>query len=116
MSSIVIVYALFGSQDAAERAARDAVDSRLAACANILAPCRSFYIWEAKRAEEDEVPVLFKTSADRREALMSRIAQGHDYDIPAILSWPVEAVPGYANGSPAPHRYFDTFRQSRCFA
>jgi periplasmic divalent cation tolerance protein len=42
------------------------------------------------------MPVLFKTSADRREALMSRIAQGHDYDIPAILSWPVEAVPGYA--------------------
>jgi periplasmic divalent cation tolerance protein len=96
MSGIVIVYALFGSQDAAEHAARDAVDSRLAACANILAPCRSFYIWEAKRAEEDEVPVLFKTSAERCEALMNRIAQGHDYDIPAILSWPVEAVPDYA--------------------
>ncbi|HTH27907.1 MAG TPA: divalent cation tolerance protein CutA, partial [Sphingobium sp.] len=44
MSGMMIVYALFGSREAAERAARDAVDSRLAACANILAPCRSFYI------------------------------------------------------------------------
>lgn len=96
MSDVVIVYSLFGSRDAAERAARDAVDSRLAACANILAPCRSFYIWEGKRAEEDEVPVLFKTNADRREALMDRIAEGHDYAIPAILSWPVESAPDYA--------------------
>jgi periplasmic divalent cation tolerance protein len=96
VSEIVIVYALFGSRDAAEGAARDAVDSHLAACANILAPCRSFYVWDGARAEEDEVPVLFKTSADRREALMARIAAGHDYDVPAILSWPVEAAPDYA--------------------
>ena len=95
MSGMMIVYALFGSREAAERAARDAVDSRLAACANILAPCRSFYIWEGKRAEEDEVPVLFKTGTDRREALMARIAAGHDYAVPAILSWPVEAAPDY---------------------
>lgn len=96
MSDVVIVYSLFGSREAAERAARDAVDSRLAACANILAPCRSFYTWEGAPAEEDEVPVLFKTSIDRREALMARIAEGHDYAIPAILSWPVEAAPDYA--------------------
>jgi len=96
MSEVVIVYALFGSREAAERAARDAVDSRLAACANMLAPCRSFYIWEGTRTEEDEIPVLFKTNVDRRDTLMARIAEGHDYAIPAILSWPVDAAPDYA--------------------
>lgn len=93
---IFIVYALFGERAAAEQAARDAVDSRLAACANILAPCRSFYVWEGKRAEEEEIPVLFKTSADRRDALMARIGQQHAYAIPAIMSWPVDAAPDYA--------------------
>jgi len=96
MSEVVIVYALFGSREAAERAARDAVDSRLAACANMLALCRSFYIWEGTRTEEDEIPVLFKTNVDRRDTLMARIAEGHDYAIPAILSWPVDAAPDYA--------------------
>lgn len=96
MSNLVIVYALFGDRDAAEQAARDAVDNRLAACANMLAPCRSFYTWEGARVEEDEIPVLFKTTADRRDALMARIARGHAYDIPAISSWPAEAAADYA--------------------
>jgi periplasmic divalent cation tolerance protein len=89
---LVIVYALFGSDAAADRAARDAVESRLAACANRLAPCVSTYRWEGKVAQEPEVPVLFKTTAAMRRALMERIASGHDYAVPAVLSWRADAV------------------------
>jgi periplasmic divalent cation tolerance protein len=95
-AGIAIVYALYGSREAAEAAARDAVDRRLAACANILGPCRSIYIWEGARQEEDEVPVLFKTDAARREALMAHLKQIHDYDVPAVLSWDAGTTPDYA--------------------
>lgn len=97
MSALVIVYALYGDRAAAEAAAHDAVDSHLAACANMLAPCRSVYMWQGDRQEEEEFPVFFKTTADQRDALMARLGQTHDYDVPCILSWPIDAaLPAYA--------------------
>lgn len=89
---LVIVYALYGSEDAADAAARDAVKSGLAACANRLASCQSTYRWEGALEQAVEIPVLFKTRASARDALMARLAAGHDYDVPAILSWAVDAV------------------------
>lgn len=97
MSALVIVYALYGDRAAAEAAARDAIDSGLAACANLLAPCRSVYSWQGERQEEEEFPVFFKTTADQRDALMARLGQAHAYDVPCILSWPMDAaLPAYA--------------------
>ncbi|WP_375187993.1 divalent-cation tolerance protein CutA [Sphingobium yanoikuyae] len=89
---VVLVYSLFGSVEQARAVARTLVEERLAACANILGPCTSIYEWQGKVAEGAEVPVLFKTSTDRRDALMARIAQLHDYDVPAILALPVDGA------------------------
>jgi periplasmic divalent cation tolerance protein len=90
--ALVIVYALYGSEAAAGAAARDAVSRGLAACANQLAPCTSFYEWQGRMEQASEVPVLFKTTADARDALMAHLAATHEYDVPAILSWHVDAV------------------------
>ena len=89
---VVLVYSLFGSAERARAVARPLVEERLAACANILGPCTSIYEWQGKVEEGAEVPVLFKANADRRDALMARIAQLHDYDVPAILALPVDAA------------------------
>jgi len=91
-NEFVLVYSLFGSAERARAVARTLVEERLAACANILGPCTSIYEWQGKVEEGAEVPVLFKTSADRRDALMARIAQLHDYDVSAILALPVDAA------------------------
>ncbi|MEO8723060.1 MAG: divalent-cation tolerance protein CutA [Sphingobium sp.] len=98
MSDIFCVYALYPGADAAKASARIAVEECLAACANILAPCTSIYEWEGDLREESEVPVLFKTSARRRDALIARLAQLHPYDTPAIVAWSVdEAHVPFAN-------------------
>jgi periplasmic divalent cation tolerance protein len=96
MSEIALVYVLFGDRPAAETAARTMVGQRLAACANILADGLSIYRWEGLTEEVSEVPVLFKTTPARREALMAALAQSHGYDIPAILSWPAMTTAAYA--------------------
>ena len=96
MSGIVSVYAVFGSADEARRLARLLVEERLAACANILAPCHSIYRWQGKVEEATEVPVLFKTATDRSEALLARLAQLHSYDVPAAVVWPIDSsLPSY---------------------
>ena len=84
---IATVYAVFADAAEAERIAAAMVEERLAACANMLAPCRSIYRWQGKVERAEEVPVLFKTA--RAEALIARIAALHSYDVPAAVAWPI---------------------------
>ena len=95
--TIVSVYAVFASAEEAGRIGRTLVEERLAACVNILAPCRSIYRWQGVLEEADEVPAILKTSAARADALVARIAELHSYDLPCIAVWPVErALAAYA--------------------
>jgi periplasmic divalent cation tolerance protein len=94
---IVTVYATFGSADEAVSIARTLVEERVAACANILGPCRSIYRWEGKIEDAEEVAALFKTTAEGADALIARLAELHSYDVPAAVVWPVQgALPAYA--------------------
>ena len=97
MTEIVTVYATFPNEAEARRIARQLVEERLAACANILAPCRSIYRWQDAIEEAEEVPTLFKTTAATAEALIARLAELHSYDVPAAVVWPIAAAhPPYA--------------------
>lgn len=96
MKDIAIVYATFGDRDAAERAAVQMVERHLAACANIQSPCLSIYVWQGETKRADETPVFFKTSVNRREALMAALAAAHAYELPAISSWTAQAGAAFA--------------------
>lgn len=85
--SAATVYAVFASADEAERIGRMMIEERLAACVNILAPCRSIYRWNGAIESAEEVPALFKTT--RADALIARIAALHSYDVPAAVTWPI---------------------------
>ncbi len=87
--SVVTVYAVFADAGEAEAICRVVIEERLAACVNILAPCRSIYRWEDKVDTVEEVPALFKTRLDAADALIARIAKLHSYDTPAIVTWPI---------------------------
>lgn len=90
----VSVYAVFANAEEAERIARAVVDDRLAACANLLAPVRSIYRWKAAVETADEVAALFKTTDSAADALIARIAGLHSYDVPCIVTWPIDKVLG----------------------
>ena len=92
MTGIVSVYAVFADSDEAQRVARAVVEERLAACANILGPCRSIYRWQGTVEEADEVAAIFKARADKAEALTARIAALHSYEVPAIVAWPIDSA------------------------
>ena len=90
--SVVSVYAIFANGEEAERIGRQMVEERLAACVNILAPCRSIYRWQGAIESAEEVPAIFKTTAAQAEALMTRIAGLHSYDVPCIVVWPIDKL------------------------
>jgi len=96
MTGIASVYAVFADGEEAGRIARILVEERLAACANILGPCRSIYRWQGKVEEAGEVAAIFKARADKADALIGRIAELHSYAVPAAVAWPIgAALPAY---------------------
>ncbi|HSH06325.1 MAG TPA: divalent-cation tolerance protein CutA [Burkholderiales bacterium] len=81
---------------AAERLARTLVERRLAACVNLLGPCRSFYRWDGAVQQDEEFPLLIKTTRARYPALETAIREGHPAELPEIIAVPVEAgLPAY---------------------
>lgn len=95
---IASVYCVFSDAAEAQRIGRTVVEEGLAACINILAPCRSIYRWQSKVEEAVEVPAILKTSAGAVDRLIGRIGELHSYEVPAIVVWPIERAPeSYAN-------------------
>jgi periplasmic divalent cation tolerance protein len=96
--SVVSVYVLFANAAEAERVGRTVVEERLAACINILGPARSVYRWRGAIETADEVAAILKTSNVEADALITRIAGLHSYDVPCIVTWPIDkALASYAD-------------------
>lgn len=89
MSEVATVFVIFADAGEAERIGRAMIAANHAACVNILAPCQSLYRWNGAIEQSVEVPALFKTSANRIDALVAAIAEAHSYDVPAITVWPI---------------------------
>ncbi len=92
----LLVFTNLPDADAARTLAARLVELRLAACVNMLAPCRSTYRWQGKIEEAEEVPLLIKTSAARYAALEAAIRAAHPYELPEIVAVPAtRGLPEY---------------------
>ncbi|HEX6320091.1 MAG TPA: divalent-cation tolerance protein CutA [Burkholderiales bacterium] len=95
MSSLLVLTNL-PDRAAAERIADTLIGQQLAACVNILAPCRSVYRWKGEVQHDEEHPVLIKTTAERYPALEQVLRAAHPYELPEIIAVPIErGLPAY---------------------
>lgn len=86
------------SREAAERIARDLVDSRLVACANVVSGVHSVYRWRGAVEEADEALTVLKFRAADLEAVGRRIQELHPYEVPEFVALRIEAgLPSYLN-------------------
>jgi len=89
--SKVVVFVTASSADEAERIGQVVVDSRLAACANILQGVRSIFRWDNKVNVESECLIIMKSTLDRFSDLEAAIRQHHSYSVPEIIALPIIA-------------------------
>ena len=107
-STVSIVLTTLGADADAAAIARTLIDERLAACVNILAPCRSIFRWKGEVQHDEEHPMLIKTTFERYPELEAEIRAQHPYELPEIVAVPIErGLPGYLawvadETSPAP--------------
>lgn len=88
-SAEIVVLVTASSEEEAHRIARAVVEEGLVACANILSPIKSIYIWEHKVTEDTEILTIFKTKRHLFRDLEQAIKRLHSYELPEIIALPI---------------------------
>lgn len=83
------VYITTDTISTAKNIARTAVESRLAACGNILPSMHSIYRWKEKIEETDEVVLILKTTEANLQQLEQLVLKLHPFECPCFISIPI---------------------------
>jgi len=90
MDQALVVLVTASSVDEARQIARGLLESRLAACVNVV-PVESLFRWEGALQQETEALMIIKTRAGVFDRLAQAIKAAHSYDVPEIIALPIAA-------------------------
>ncbi len=93
MSDYILLCTTVGTEEKALELARMAVGGGLAACVQ-LDQIRSVYRWKGQTEDEPEVRLTFKTTNERKAALLEAVRAAHPYELPELIILPIQD--GYA--------------------
>lgn len=78
-------------KDAAARIAEGLLERRLVACVSAIDGAVSRYRWKGALQKEEETLLVMKTEAGRVAEVVAALKGLHPYEVPELLSLPVEA-------------------------
>lgn len=80
----------------AKQIASALIDTRAAACVNILASCESVYRWQGSIETATEIPLLIKTTEAAYPRVERILREYHPYAVPEIIAIPItHGLPAY---------------------
>jgi periplasmic divalent cation tolerance protein len=91
MEGFIQVITTTDKKEDAERIARRLVETRLAACVQIVGPITSIYRWKSKIETTGEWLCLIKSRQEHYGAIERTIRSLHAYETPEIMAVPVTA-------------------------
>jgi periplasmic divalent cation tolerance protein len=98
MNEHCVIYITAGSKEEAENLSRGLVEKKLAFCVNTIPGITSTYHWEGNIHVDNEILLIVKTRLDRYEDLEQWVKSNHSYDVPEIVSLPIQkGLPEYLN-------------------
>jgi len=89
--SLIAVTTTIGDAEQAQRLAREVVQRRLAACAQLSA-IESIYVWQGQLQHEGERRIVFKTTVEAWPALLEALRELHPYELPQIVATALQPV------------------------
>jgi periplasmic divalent cation tolerance protein len=84
--SAIIVLTTAGSKEEARKIAQSLVESRLAACVNIIPEVESVYRWEDNVQDAEEWLLMVKTTSANFDPVKEAIRKLHSYELPECVS------------------------------
>lgn len=91
----VLGYITCPDRENAKEIAKELLEKRLIACANIL-PMESVYWWEGKVEDQTECVLIGKTSREKFAAMKDAVLEIHPYETPCVIRIEAAANPEYA--------------------
>lgn len=82
----IIVFITTPSEEEAVKIAKVLVETKLAACVNILRNIRSIYNWQGNIEDESEVLMIVKTKRSLFKALSAKVKELHSYTVPEVIA------------------------------
>ena len=95
MTDKIVIFVAVGNSSDAALLAKSLVEKRLVACVNLVPGVSSWYWWEGKVNQDQEVLLMMKTSRDKFAALEKEVLRLHSYAVPEIIA--VQIVEGSKN-------------------
>lgn len=86
----IVVFITASSEGEADRISNALIDSKTAACVNIVPNIKSVFMWEGKKDTADEYLLIAKTNEDRFDELKQKVKELHSYGTPEIIGLPVK--------------------------
>ncbi len=87
--SAVMVYITAGDKQEAEKVGKALVESKTAACVNIVEDMQSMFWWNGGVEKDNEVVVVAKTKVGLVSELTEAVKSVHSYDCPCVVAIPV---------------------------
>ncbi len=91
---MILVYITCKDKEEAEKISKHLLEKRLVACSNMF-PIDSFYWWEGKINEDNEVVLIAKTLEEKFEEVKKEVKKIHSYEVPCILKIKAEGNEEY---------------------
>ena len=76
--------------DEGQKIARNLVESKLAACVNIIKNISSIFRWKGEIEEDSEHLLLIKTTEEKSDLLIQKINEIHSYSEPECIGIKIE--------------------------
>lgn len=93
---LLLMLSTLPDRETAAAIASTLVEQRLAACVSLLPQITSFYEWQGRLEQAQEILLLIKTTKQNYQAVEAALRENHPYELPEILAVPVEqGLPGY---------------------
>jgi len=94
MSTFLVIYVTYPSEEEATNICTKLLEKQLIACANIY-PVQSMYTWQGEVKKEKEWISILKSTKIKWAELEATITDIHPYDTPCITKWDADANTPY---------------------
>jgi len=98
MTDKIVVLSTCSTAEEAEKIARRLLETRLAACVNVVPGMRSFYHWKGAVEDAAECLLVIKSRRGLFNRLRAELEKAHSYEVPEVLALSViDGAPNYLN-------------------
>ena len=90
MTKFIVILCTTKNIEEAREIARGLLEGGLIACASIIQPVESWFVWQGAIETVQEVKLFLKTSEENYGSIEQWICANHSYEVPEIIALPVE--------------------------